>query len=187
MKPLDITHVSLLVSFIALLVGFYRLTVADKNNIIAGSTPWAQLIMKYIEEEIKIVIHEESMLRSAFMTGFPKIADKTAAFKSMNNARSTSTRNLAFLTTLSPSAQPLIVARAKLSTGAYDSFLENKEMRATAEAERAFFAKYDADFKCYIEVIRDFSTSVNTERPSLFKSKRMQRVWAWLRSFWGSK
>lgn len=160
------------VSVLSLIFNWLRSKAAADSNVISSTNAWAQALMKYIEKEIEFALEDQKYLKQIFQSQHSNAADKRRILDRLNEIRSESGRNLAFLDALTGKANALIESRARLSK-VYDSFMESGDLVATDEA-RAIVSKYNDEFRTYLVSIRMFAISLATERGSFLSSGRLE-------------
>lgn len=145
-----------LVPTVALVVGIWRVTVAQNNNRLVSDNPWIGLVIEYIKKELQNAQNDKELFIQICTIPFKDKEDKNKTVAQLESIRDESMRNLYFLEELAPGFIPLRVLKASI-TKIDDSYFRNDEIRIPDHIGQKLITEYHELAGSYVNKIRDIA------------------------------
>ncbi|MBF5043164.1 hypothetical protein FGE12_12265 [Aggregicoccus sp. 17bor-14] len=180
MKPSD--WFTCVLSAVALVISIRSLRVASQNNAISASSPWAESLLRHVEEEVANAAKDRDLFRRLCTVPFPDRSRKAEVVEALNIGRDDSAQRLYLLSTMWGSNTDLSDLKSKRD-GIHDSFIENDELTFPKKSAQFLLAKYQTASEAYIQGLRKFARAICT-RNGFPDEKRPSKL-AFLPISWG--
>jgi len=138
----------------------YRKYSADQT------TPWVQILLKYIEDELKALARDASLFAQIYSVPFETLDRKATITKELNSLRDESLRRLDALASLTAAAEKLRGLRATLNA-VTDSFYDNAELSLPDPVACSLRSRYEQQSRAFVIALQEFARNV-CKRKQLF-------------------
>jgi hypothetical protein len=159
---------------VAIVVSIWRITVAQRNNMIAATNPWIGMVMEHVKRELDAVQKDSDLFSQLCENPFVDVAAKKKWCEQLNEVRDQSARILYWLTQLAPGFKPLNDLKVRMLS-IHDSYLDNDAIQLSPETGQRLLKEYQAAAGDYIAKIRDITSDSRQ-----FKGTKWQ--WPWKRN-----
>ena len=154
------------IALFALLVSGLSLYFSVRKFWADQSTPWVQILLRYVELELQGLAQDAEHFRQMFSVPFESIARKNEVRLRLNGLRDESLRRLGDLAALVDHGPKLRDERAALNA-ITDSYLENGELSVPADVAKRLSAEYERQSRRYVAALQRFGQLV-CERKGVF-------------------
>jgi hypothetical protein len=157
------------ISVVALVVACAGFIVSLRKYWNDQSQPWAQILLKYAEEELKTLAEDAQLFSQMYAVPFETLERKNAVRATLNGLRDGSLRRLGSLSALIASGAHLRDLRAELNS-VTDSFFDNNELAVRNDVVRGLTTHYEEHSRKYVAALQEFARDV-CKRKGVFGRK----------------
>lgn len=154
-------------SVAALTVAMISAFIAYRKNRNDLSAPWVQLLLGYVQEELKALHSHAILFRQICTVSFASVERKRSVVNDLYSLRDQSLQRISSLMALLPGETSTRDARAALD-GVFDSFLDNEELELNEEPAKRLMGRYEEQHNRYASALRSLAKRIYnvTGRPS---------------------